>query len=198
MLKRPAVRFAFLGVALLGSATAFYVIAPLFVRGAPLYSFPTLAFMPTRTPLPPTETPLPTETATATPVQLSLATVVDVASAVIIAQGEFQSLAHSGQGTAYIYTDVSEQLVLVLDDFAVEDGPDLHVYLAVEAPPFEGEGASLQDPIDLGELKQIEGDQTYPISPDVPLEDYQSVVIWCVPYEIAFIGARLDAPSVLP
>lgn len=198
MLKRPAVRFAVLGVALLGSATAFYVIAPLFVREAPLYSYPTLAFISTRTPLPPTETPLPTETATQTPFQLSLASVVDVASAVVVAQGEFQALVHEGQGTASIYTDSSDQYVLVLEDFVVEDGPELHVYLAVEDQLPNQEGAELNGPIDLGVLKLVDGEQSYLIPPDVSLEEYQSVLIWCVPYEVPFIGALLDAPTAQP
>lgn len=198
MLKRPAIRFAVLGVALLGSATAFYVIAPLFVSEAPLYSYPTLAFMSTRTPLPPTETPLPTETATPTPVQLSLASVVDVASAMVVAQGEFQPLVHAGEGTASIYTDASDQYVLVLEDFVVEEGPDLHVYLAVEDPLPNQEGVELDEPVDLGELKLVDGEQSYLIPPDIPLDEYQSVLIWCVPYEVPFIGAALDAPTAQP
>jgi len=55
-----------LGITLLGSAAAFYFIAPVFVREQPLARYPTLAYMPTRTPRPPTETPAPSSTPTAT------------------------------------------------------------------------------------------------------------------------------------
>lgn len=198
MLKKPAVRFAILGVALLGSATAFYFIAPVFVRSAPRFSYPTLAYMPTHTPRPPTETPLPTETSTITPAPIALASVLDLSSAMLVAEGEFEALAHDGKGTASIFTDETHQTVLLLEDFVVEDGPDLHVYLTVEDPLPSEEGADLQDPIDLGELQSIDGDQTYVIPPDVPLDEYQSVVIWCVPFEVPFIGAALDAPTARP
>jgi hypothetical protein len=68
----------------------------------------------------------------------------------------------------------------------------------MEDPLPEQEGADLDDPVDLGELKLIDGEQSYVIPADIPLELYQSVVIWCVPYEVPFIGAALNAPTAQP
>lgn len=197
MLKRPAVRMAVLGVALLGSATAFYFISPVFVRDVPIGRYPNLAYMPTRTPRPPTDTPLPTETSTEIPtetptmeVQLSA---IDIAAAVLVAQGEFYSVAHTGQGVASVY-EVDGALLLTLGDFQVEDGPELHVYLAVEDPIPNESGEELAGALDLGELSAVAGDQAYELPDNIQLDDYQSVVIWCVPYQVPFIAAPLDTP----
>lgn len=196
MLKRPAVRMAVLGVALLGSATAFYFIAPVFVGDAGNGRYPSLAYMPTRTPRPPTDTPLPTETATQLPTETPTMTVqlsiVDLTSATLVARGEFYPLVHSGSGEAYLH-QVDDELVLSLSsDFQVEDGPDLHVYLAAQDPIPNESGEDLAGALDLGELIALEGEQTYVLPDGVQLDDYQSVVIWCVPFEVPFIAAPIE------
>lgn len=190
MLKRPSVRLAVLGVTLLGSAAAFYFIAPVFVREQPFAVYSTLAHMPTRTPKPPTETPIPTFTPTATTESQGLR--FDINSAILIAGGEFYSIAHTGQGTAEIYEVAENEWVLALRNFEVEDGPELHVYLAVQNPVPNQEGSELPDALDLGKLKQLFGDHSYDIPAGTDLENYHSVVIWCIPYKVPFIGASLQ------
>lgn len=180
---------AVLGVTLLGSAAAFYFIAPVFVREQPFSGYPTLAYMPTRTPQPPTDTPAPSATPTATAQQGSL---FDTSLAVLIARGGFYAIAHAGHGTVEIYEVAENEWVLTLTDFEVEDGPDLHVYLAVQDPVPSQEGSPLADALDLGELKQISGDHNYDIPAGTDLEKYHSVVIWCVPYAVPFIAAPLN------
>jgi hypothetical protein len=54
------------------------------------------------------------------------------------------------------------------------------------------EGSALPDALDLGELKQISGDHSYEIPAGTQLENYHSVVIWCVPFNVPFIGASLQ------
>ena len=183
---------AVLGVTLLGSAAAFYFIAPVFVRDQMFASYPTLAYMPTRTPQPPTGTPLPTVTPTETYTPTSQAIWFDISSAVLVAAGEFYPLAHAGSGQAAIYAVAEGQWVLALQDFQVEDGPDLHVYLAVQDPVPSQEGSPLPDAFDLGALKQLAGDQSYELPQGIQLENYRSVVIWCVPYNVPFIAASLN------
>ncbi|HEY4718200.1 MAG TPA: DM13 domain-containing protein [Anaerolineales bacterium] len=191
MLKKPAVRMAVLGVTLLGSAAAFYFIAPVFVREQPVAGYPSLAYMPTRTPPPPAETSAPSATPTATATEQP-ASLLNLSSAVLLAGGEFYPIAHGGQGTATIYEVAEGKRVLVLTDFEVEDGPDLHVYLAVQDPVPNQEGRELPDALDLGELKQVSGDHSYEIPTGTQLENYRSVVIWCVPFNVPFIGASLQ------
>ncbi len=190
MLKRPAVRMAVLGVTLLGSAAAFYFIAPVFVREQPFSVYPTLGHMPTRTPKPSTETPAPTSTPTATSQSQGLR--FDISSAALLAGGEFYPIAHSGRGTAEIYEVDENEWVLALRNFEVEEGPELHVYLAVQDPVPNQEGSELPNALDLGELKQTFGDHSYNIPAGTQLENYHSVVIWCVPYQVPFIGASLQ------
>lgn len=196
MLKRPVVRMAVLGITLLGSATAFYFIAPVFMREAAASAYPYLAYMPTRTPRPPTDTPLPPETSTPIPTETATMTVqlsiVDLSVATLVARGEFYSVAHSGSGEAYLH-EVDGELVLSLSsDFQVEDGPDLHVYLSTDDPVSNESGEDLAGALDLGELIALEGEQTYALPEGLQLDDYGSVVIWCVPFEVPFIAAPIE------
>jgi len=64
------------------------------------------------------------------------------------------------------------------------------VYLST-APPGASNGEFDDDFIDLGNLKGNIGSQNYEISPDVDLDRYQSVVIWCVRFGVAFGAAEL-------
>lgn len=182
---------AVLGVTLLGSAAAFYFIAPIFVREPRFSGYPTLGYMPTRTPKAPTQTPLPTEVVTDTATPTSQASSLDFSPSALLAGGDFYPIAHSGSGEAAIYKADENEWVLVLRDFEVEDGPDLHVYLAVQDPVPNQEGSPLPEAVDLGALKQITGDQRYDLPQGIQLEDYRSVVIWCVPYNVPFIAAPL-------
>lgn len=197
MLKKPTIRLAVLGFMLLGSALAFYLISPLFVRATVGYDgWPTLGYMPTRTPRPATETQAPTETVTSQPVtsQLDLPTLLEGDAALLLAHGEFYSVAHAGRGTVNVYQVVDVGIVLRFEDFEVEDGPDLHVYLTSQETVENTLGADLADGLDLGELKGLTGDQAYDLPADLDLTTYKSVVIWCVPYKVSFSAASLQAP----
>lgn len=192
MLKRPLIRLAVLGLMLLGSAMAFYLISPLFVRASFGFDgWPTLGYMPTRTPRPATETPAPTETAQPTATDADIATLLEGDSALVLAQGGFYAVAHEGSGTANLY-QTEQGPVLRLEEFEVEDGPDLHVYLTAQDPVENTSGVELADGLDLGELKGLSGDQSYELPEGIDLTDYKSVVIWCVPFQVPFLAAPLD------
>ena len=45
--------------------------------------------------------------------------------------------------------------------------------------------------VDLGDLKGNIGEQNYEIPPDVDLERFDTVVIWCVRFGVAFAAADL-------
>lgn len=89
---------------------------------------------------------------------------------------------HQGAGTATIYQQ-GEQRVLRLEAFSVTNGPDLHVILAKDP--------MTDDYLDLGSLKGNIGSQNYDIPADVDLSQYQSVVIYCVPFHVVFATAPL-------
>ena len=97
---------------------------------------------------------------------------------------------HKASGTATIY-EVDGSQVLRLDDFRVTNGPELHVLLAKNTPTaiFDGVG---DDYVDLGLLKGNVGSQNYEIPADVNLDEFQSVVIYCVPFHVVFSSAALS------
>lgn len=98
---------------------------------------------------------------------------------------------HRAEGTATIY-QVGEGRALRLEDFRVTNGPELHVLLAKNTPTtiFGGVG---EDYVDLGQLKGNVGNQNYDIPADANLDDFQSVVIYCVPFGVVFSSAALAA-----
>lgn len=196
MLKKPLIRLAVLGLMLLGSAMAFYLMSPLFVRATTSENgWPTLGYMPTRTPRPATATLVPTDTETPQPVTLeSDFSLLEGDTALLLAQGVFYSVAHAGRGTANVYQVEDIGLVLRLEEFEVEDGPDLHVYLTTQDTVENTSGVDLADGLDLGVLKGLSGDQNYELPAGIDLTAYKYVVIWCVPYQVAFAAAPLQAP----
>lgn len=113
---------------------------------------------------------------------------------VTLFEGTFISRDHPGEGRAIVLNDGSEQRFLRFEDFATDNGPDLNVYLT--ASPADGpEGAFDDDFVDLGDLKGNIGSQNYEIPPDVDLERYSTVVVWCVRFASAFTAADLAPPG---
>lgn len=195
MLKKPLIRLAVLGLMLLGSALAFYLMSPLFVRATTDDGWPTLGYMPTRTARPATATLVPTDTETPRPLMLEYdISLLEGESALLLAQGEFYSVAYAGRGTVNIYQVEDIGLVLRFEDFEVEEGPDLHVFLSTQDPVENTSGVDLTDGFDVGVLKGLNGDQSYDLPADLDLTEYRSVVIWCVPCQVPFAAAPLQAP----
>lgn len=179
MLKHPMIRLAILGIALLGFSSTFYFMAPLFVAELATGGYPTLAYLPTYTPLPPSPTTQPTE-----PAQAMQGT--------LIAEGSFYQVAYQGKGVAAVYQAEDGQRVLHLDDFEVQDGPDLHVYLVEEDAIEELNAMDMVGAVDLGVLQASSGEQSYLIPAGLELGDFALVLIWCVPEETPYTAAQLD------
>lgn len=125
------------------------------------------------TPVPATNTPAPT----ATPVP---------AGPVVVSAGEFRDGApgHFGSGTATLGKDADGNPVLVLSDFSVTNGPDLHVILGATE---DGGGEGL----DLGELKATDGTFSYSVPADADLASFKSVTIFCKSFPTVFAVATL-------
>jgi len=85
-------------------------------------------------------------------------------------------------GAAKIYL-VNGQYTLALENVAISNGPDLHVYLSKELQPVNF--------IDLGKLKATGGNQLYTIAsmPDFTL--YKYALIHCQQYNHLFGSAAL-------
>ncbi len=111
---------------------------------------------------------------------------------ITLAQGQFIDRIHIGEGTAVVLTDGSEERFLRFeDDFAIDNGPDLNVYLVAGVDADGDAGLFDDDFIDLGDLTGNIGSQNYAIPTDVDLEVYDTVVIWCVRFGVAFNAADL-------
>ena len=132
------------------------------------------------TPTPPAATPTATESpAASTPPPSS--------GAALLLQGTFRDGApgHRGSGTAKIGRDANGKLVLVMENFSVTNGPDLHVILG---PSASGGGAGL----DLGKLKATDGTFSYQIPAGTDLSQFKSVTVWCSSFPTIFTYATLE------
>jgi hypothetical protein len=96
---------------------------------------------------------------------------------------------HQGSGMATIIQLSDGTRFLRFEDFSVTNGPDLHVFIATGVAPTDRN--DLGDYVDLGELKGNLGNQNYEIPDNVSLDDYNSVVIYCVPFHVVFSTASL-------
>ena len=114
----------------------------------------------------------------------------DVLQVVSLYDGVFVPRSHPGEGTASILNDGTEQRFLRFEDFATDNGPDLNVYLTRVSADADA-GAFDDDFVDLGDLKGHIGPQTYEIPSDVDLDEYGTVVVWCVRFGVAFTAADL-------
>lgn len=185
MFKRPEVRLAVLGLALVGSTVVWYLISPLFTSREAYALFPTLGVMASPTPRPATHTPLPSDTPQ-----------VAQEPAGLVATGSFVSVAYTGSGNAEVYTLSTGAQVLSFEQFRVEPGPELHVLLSTAQAPDALTAQDVQDSIDLGLLLATEGEQTYEIPAGIELSEYSLILIWCEPEQVPYIAAALQLPPV--
>lgn len=109
-----------------------------------------------------------------------------------LVSGEFIGRSHPGSGQALVLNDGTEQRFLRFEDFETDNGPDLNVFLAADTSADADSGTFDDDFIDLGDLKGNVGPQNYEIPVDVDLDRYDTVVVWCVRFGVAFTTADLD------
>ena len=110
-----------------------------------------------------------------------------------IKAGEFKDADsfHKGSGQATIYTGPDGSFLLRLENLDVTNGPALHVYLSRHEDPDNPGEVKDSGFIDLGDLKGNRGNQNYPIPSDVDITGYNSIVIYCKPFEVVFSVATL-------
>lgn len=97
---------------------------------------------------------------------------------------------HQGSGQVIVYQLEDGSRVLRLEDFEVTNGPDLHVLLATGEQPTNRD--DLGDYVDLGPLRGNVGNQNYDIPAGTNLAQYNSIVIYCVPFHVVFSTATLN------
>ncbi len=111
---------------------------------------------------------------------------------VILSNGSFIQIdaVHGAEGMATIYQLPDGARVLRFEDFRSTNGPDLHVILSA-APDPRTHDALGENYVELGRLKGNVGNQNYEIPAEVDLTLYQSVVIYCQPFQVVFSTASL-------
>lgn len=115
-------------------------------------------------------------------------------SSVVAAAGEFTrvDILHWAEGTATIYLMPDNTKMLRLENFRAANGPDLRVILSASEEPRTSEEVALHSLyLELGRLKGNIGNQNYTIPPEVDLEQYNSVVIYCRAFGIVFSTASI-------
>ena len=110
---------------------------------------------------------------------------------VTLAQGTFIPRGrYSGEGTAVVLNDGSEQRFVRFENFSTDNGPDLRVYLS--ASDANGDSGAFDDDfIDLGVLKGNIGDQNYDVPASVDLDELSSLSICCELFNVSVGAAAL-------
>jgi hypothetical protein len=108
-----------------------------------------------------------------------------------LGEGTFIDLAHTGTGVVKVIELEDGTRILRFEDLDVLNGPDLRVILSpsalVEDDSAYDDGAF----VDLGPLKGNKGNQNYEIPPEIDLDDFATVAIWCRRFNVSFNAALI-------
>jgi len=105
-----------------------------------------------------------------------------------LAMGQLQRVddLHRGAGPVSL-VELDGRTFLRFENVAIQNGPDLHVYLA------RGNGGAYDASRDLylGALKATNGSFNYELPGGTTIADYRSVVVWCRAFTVLFTWADL-------
>jgi hypothetical protein len=156
---------------------------------------PTVVAEPTAAPTVVAEpTAAPTAEPTAAPTaEPTAAPTAAPAGPVALATGSFTRVdrLHSAEGSATVYRLADGQLILRLENFAAQNGPDL--YVGFSGHPIPRSNGELMDNgyLELGRLKASSGNQNYELPADFDLSQFKSVTIYCRAFSVVFSTAEL-------
>ena len=106
----------------------------------------------------------------------------------VLATGQLQRVddLHRGSGPVSL-VELDGKTFLRFENVAIQNGPDLHVYLA------RGVGGVYDGSRDLylGALKATNGSFNYELPAGASAADYKSVVVWCRAFTVLFTWADL-------
>lgn len=162
----------------LAVAFAWWTVSPLFLTTTAREALPTAR--------PPSPTTAPSPTATAASAASPSVAPTDP---VVLARGELQYIddLHRGSGPVLLLS-VGTTHYVRFEEVAIQNGPDLHVYLA------RGTGGAYDGERDLylGTLKATNGSFNYELPAGIDLAEYRSVVVWCRAFSVLFTWADLE------
>jgi len=104
-----------------------------------------------------------------------------------VARGSFEGAdGHAGTGTATVIERPNGSRVLTFTEFDVDPGVDVDVYLTTEPD-------SIEDRVELGDLKGNVGNQQYELPDGADLRRHGHVILWCKPFTVRIAVASLDS-----
>ena len=113
------------------------------------------------------------------------------AAAVLLAVGHFHDVRHAGAGQVTIHRRADGTRVLRVSALAVDNGPDLQLYLVAAADAWDDAAVARAGFVSLGALKGNRGNQNYEIPPDVDLARFRAVSVWCRRFGVNYATAPL-------
>lgn len=161
---------ALAGVLIVAGAFGWWTISPLFLTTTLNEDLPVRA------------------TATVAPASIATATASAPAGPKVLAMGQLQRIDDLHRGTGPVtLVEVDGKTFVRFENVAIQNGPDLHVYLA------RGMGGAYDGNRDLylGTLKATNGSFNYELPGGTPVSDYKSVVVWCRAFTVLFTWADL-------
>ena len=118
-----------------------------------------------------------------------------MASAPVLAQGDFYNVEMEGKGTVRLYRLPDDRLALRFEDFQVSNNTDLFLWVSTAPEPRTSAEAVESDHIVIGNLRSTIGTQNYVLPADMTPERARSIVIWCQPVSVAYTAAALRPPA---
>jgi hypothetical protein len=119
---------------------------------------------------------------------VSTAATPEPAGPKVLAMGQLQRVDDLHRGTGPVsLVELDGKRYLRFENVAIQNGPDLHVYLA------RGMGGAYDGGRDLylGALKATNGSFNYELPAGATVADYKSVVVWCRAFTVLFTWADL-------
>ena len=136
------------------------------------------------------EEPVPEEpAATEAPTEQESSPPPPPSGPVLLGAGQFVGLAgHSGTGDAGLFENPDGSLVLRFENFDIQNGPDLEVYLV----PGADQTSVPEGSVHLGALKGNIGDQNYELPPGTELAPgAYTALVWCEAFSVEFVGVTI-------
>ncbi len=112
------------------------------------------------------------------------------ATGTLISRGELMGVDafHTGSGDVLLVQGPEGNLILRFQDYSVQNGPDLHVYLT---PDPDGD-VHADGALDLGKVKATNGFVNYDVPAGVDPTIFRVAVIYCQPFSVTFATATLQ------
>jgi hypothetical protein len=174
----PAVRVVVLGVPFV--IVSWWLISPFFIDDVVNEEGPSIAAARMRAEAAEVPDTASGSTPTAPPT-------TDATEPVLRGSGKVVGLAgHEGSGDAAIIRVADGSHVLRFENFDIENGPDLKLYLL----PGQDRRSPDDDALYFGDLKGNVGDQTYEIPADYEIAPGPwTVLVWCEAFTVEFVAA---------